>query len=661
MAVRGGQLVVDGAALILAALKPKRTLPLVEWASNNVRLEAGKRYRPWPLQQGILEALGDPDVTQVTVMKSSRIGYSEIVNAYLGWLIDQRPLRVLVYQPTIDDAEDYSNTDLVRLLNWPAIRQVVQYKTRDSRNKIRAKVFPGGSIKVKGANSPKEFRRVTADVVILEEPDGYPPTAGLEGDQAELAFKRCITSDEPKKVAGSSPTVKFDPQTNKGSKIEGLFLAGTQEYRYVPCPHCGEMQRLTLGDGTGPGLRWEPKRAPTKAWYVCLNGCVIEEQHKPDMDAAGEWRASAPEHWPHRSFHVSALYSQFANASWLEVAREKVRCGKNPAKMVTFVNQTLGETWEIRGEAPPWRILYDRREDWPMGSVPMAVRLLLAGIDVQKDRIERYVWGYGEDGQQWLIDHTVVTGDPFNDATWTKLDAIMGDTFTHAAGAEMKPFKVAIDTGFATTQVEKWARKYGRWVVPVKGANTLQAPAFRWGPVNDVSANGKRRKTGMQIGHVGGHILTLELYGFLGQEPPTAQQVADGQGYPPGYVHLPTWATEETCKQLVGDQWMEDRAEWKKVHATEALDCWKYPRAVAVMLGMDRWKPAKWAQLRNALGATEEKPQALPPPPTEQQTHPKPPAPQQAASSLPAPRQPEPKPKKRGWLGGGSRGRGGWI
>lgn len=633
MAVKGadtvtvrGPLLADAVRRWLSAFKPKRAQPLVEWATAHVRLDGGGRYRPWKIQRDLMEAIDDPEVTDVTAMKASRMGYSEIVNAAVGKYIEQAPRRVLVYQPTIDDAEDYANSDLNRVLNWPAIRRVVQYKPRDSRNKIRSKDFPGGWLKVKGANSPKEFRRITADTVILEEPDGYPPTAGLEGDQVSLAFKRCLTSDEPKRIAGSSPTVKFNPQTGKGSKIEGLFLSGTQEYYYVPCPHCGEMQRLVWGDGTGPGIRWEPKKAPTRAYYVCVNGCVIEEDAKEYMDEHGEFRPHAPENWPHRSFHLSGLYSRFAGASWLALAREYIAARPNPLKFMVFVNQVLGETWEVRGEAPPWKQLYERREEWDARTVPMPVRFLTAGIDIQKDRAERYVWGWGEDGQCWLVDKTVVLGSPFGDELWPQLDEIMEHTYRHEAGADLKPHKVAIDTGFATTQVEKWVRKYRGWVVPIKGATTLQAPAFAWGPVRDVTAHGKRRKTGMRIGHVGGHVLTLELYGFLGMERPT-----DDEPYPPGYVHLPTWADEEVCKQMVGDQWVEDEAKWKKVHATEALDCWKYARAMCVMLGVERWTVRKWKQLREALGTEPEPVSAQPPAAREEpETEPSTPAPKKS-------------------------------
>lgn len=596
-----GAKIVEEATKWFRAWKPKRSISLSEWSAKHARLGDGRRYKAFPFQNGIADAFTDPAVTQITVKKGSRLGYSQIVQNFVAYCIHQRPTRLLIYQPTIDDAEKYSKDDLEPVLQWPAVRSVVEFKPRHPDNQVRAKRFPGGFIQIKGANSPKEFRRVTADKVLLEEPDGYPLSAGREGDQAALAFKRCLTSDEPLKAAGSTPTIAG------ASRIDALFQQGTQEHRYVPCPHCGYMQRLVFGDGTGRGIRWEPKEKPNRAWYRCEQGCDIDESHKAGMDEAGKWIAHAPENGPHhRSFHIWAGYSQFAGAAWLELAKEFLAVRKDPNTLMTFVNQTLGETWKVRGEAPEWRRLYDRREDYDPGIVPADALVLTGGIDVQKDRVELFVWGWGADRQSWLVDHIVEQGNPYNRDVWDRMSAAVQRSWLHDGGAEMRLTKVGADTGFATTQVEAWARKHPGLVIPVKGASTLSAPVFAWSGVRDTTASGKKKKGGLRLGMVGGHLITLELYGFLALDPPTDEEQAQDIAYPAGYVHLNGMASEEVCKQLVGDQWLEDRGEWKRVHATEALDGWKYARAVCSAIGMDRWPPSKWKALRAQFGAEPE-------------------------------------------------------
>ncbi|MCR0981801.1 phage terminase large subunit family protein [Roseomonas populi] len=625
--------------------KPRKRLSLSEWSAQHARLESGKRYRAFPFQNGIADAFTDPAVRQITVMKSSRIGYSQIVQNYVAYCIHQAPTRLLIYQPTIDDAETYSKDDLEPVLQWPAVRERVVFKPRHPDNKLRAKRFPGGWVQIKGANSPKEFRRVTADKVLLEEPDGYPPTAGREGDQAALAFKRCLTSDDPLKAAGSTPTVAG------ASRVEKLFQEGTQEHRYVPCPHCGHMQVLVFGDGTGPGIRWEPRENPTRAYYRCAGeaACEIEEDWKAWMDERGEWRAHAPQNGPrHRSFHIWSGYSQFEGAAWLELAREFLAARKDPLLLMPFVNQVLGETWKVKGDAPQWRRLYDRRSQRQPGLVPRDALLLTGGIDVQGNRIEVFIWGWAPDKRSFLVDHRVVPGNPFLPATWEDVSKIITGAWRRAGGAEMRLSRVGADIGFATTHVLAWARKHPGLVIPVKGASNHHAPVFAWSDSRDPGPRGGKRKRGQRIGMVGGTILTQELYGLLNLDAPTEEDAEQGVVPPPGYVDLNGLATEEFCKQLVGLEWLEKSGEWKKVHPDEALDGWKYARAMMTAIGADRWTDSKWRELREAWDGEE------PPPPPRRGTTAPPGA--QEAETPPPPAAREGRRQGGGWFNGPRRG-----
>lgn len=579
------------------AWTPPTPIGLADWSRVHARLEDGSRYRPFPFQIGILDAFSDPATTQITVKKSARIGYSKIVQNFIGYSIAHHPRHVVVYQPTVDDAEDYSKSDIAALLGTEAVAGIVDIKTRSAANTLRAKRWPGGSLRIKGANSPKEFRRITCDVVILEEPDGYPPTAGLEGDQVELAFKRALTSDERLLVAGSTPTV------DGHSKIDALFALSTQEHRYVPCPHCGAFQILVFGDGTGPGIRFEPKDKPTHAFYVCVNGCEIEEHHKLAMDEAGEWRAHAPQNWPHRGFHVWQGYSQFPNASWLNISREFLRVRKNPAQLQVFVNQTLGETFRTKGEAPAWKTLHDRREDFAAGIVPAGGLVLTASVDVQKDRLEFFVWAWGRDRQSWLIDHHVVDGSPFSQAPWDVLAGLISRDYPHASGVPMRPVKIGVDVGFATTEAAAFCRRFPRsLVLPVRGSTTFNAPAISAPKPIDPDAS---KKVAVKVYQIGGHVLKQELYGFLGVTDPG-----------PGFVHLPAWADEEFCRQLTAEDWDQRQGQWHRRHANEALDGWCYARAAAIQAGVERMRPGDWDALAAQFATDHESPAPAPAPPT---------------------------------------------
>lgn len=585
----------------LSIFKPRIKPKLSEFMAEHGRTDDGRRIRPFPFQADMADAFIDPETPQVTCRKSSRIGYSTIIQCFVAWRIRYDPARTLIYQPTIDDAEKFSRDDLDPVLQWRVVRDVATFKPRHADNQIRAKRYKGGWIQIKGANSPKEFRRVTADDVILEEPDGYPWAAKEEGDGARLAFKRNLTSPRRFSAAGSTPKVKGF------SRIDALFEQGSQEYRYVPCPHCGHMQTLVFGDGTGPGIRWEPTHNPTRAWYQCA-GCdeEIDEEHKPWMDENGEWRAHNPAAFPrHRSFHIWAAYSQHPGAAWLEIAREFMEVRKDPNLLRTFVNQTLGEAWAERGEAPEWQRLYDRREKgMQLGTPPSWAALLIGAADVQRGgggRIDMDIWAFGPGRKRAFVERVEVFGPIADAKTWSKLDKEVAREWETEDGRMMRLARVAIDSGDGenTMEVYGWARRHPGFVMAVKGRESIAAQQAIGSPNwQDVTVRGKKIKKGVRLWNIGTSMLKMELFGQLGLDKPV-----DGDEYPEGYVYLPDGTPDEWIKQLVAEELRfirlrsgGVRREWHKVRdRNEALDNAVYARAVAVSLGVDRWSGKKWA------------------------------------------------------------------
>lgn len=626
LAIAGGADIVGAVREWLSIFKPRIKPKLSDFMAEHGRTDDGRRIRPFPFQSDMADAFPDPETEQVSVRKSSRIGYSTILQCFVAWRIRYDPARTLIYQPTIDDAEKFSRDDLDPVLQWKVVREVATFKPRHADNQIRAKRYKGGWIQIKGANSPKEFRRVTADDVFLEECDGYPWAAKQEGDPARLAFKRNLTSPRRFRAAGSTPKIKGF------SRIDALFEQGSQEYRYVPCPDCGHMQTLVFGDGTGPGIRWEPTHNPTRAWYRCENGCDIEEDHKPWMDENGEWRAHNPAAFPrHRSFHIWAAYSQHPGAAWLEIAREFMEVRKDPNLLQTFVNQVLGEAWAERGEAPEWQRLYDRRETaMQIGTPPDWAGLLIGSADVQRGgggRIDLDIWAFGPGKKRAFVERIEVFGPIADKKTWAKLDAEVSREWETDSGNRLRLTRCAIDSGDGenTMEVYAWARRHPGFAMAVKGRHALAAQQAIGAPSwQDVTVGGRKIKKGVRLWNVGTSMLKMELYGQIGLEKPT-----DGADYPDGYVYLPDGMSDELVKQLVAEELRMVkmrtggiRREWHKVRdRNEALDNAVYARAVAISLGIDRWNDRHWAKLFEqidtppAISPTVDGPEPPPAPP----------------------------------------------
>jgi phage terminase large subunit GpA-like protein len=637
------------------SLRPPPRLNLSDWADRYFYLspesaaEPG-RWRTLPYQKGILDSITDPAVERVTLMKSARVGYTKCIGAAIGYYMHQDPCPILVVQPTIEDAQGYSKEEIAPMLRDVDVlaKLVGESATRVSESTILAKSFPGGTLTMVGANSGRGFRRVSRRVVIFDEVDGYPPSAGAEGDQIQLGIRRTEYYWNRKIIAGSTPLVAG------ASRIEQMFEEGDRRRYHVACPRCAYRDVLVFREGErGHFLRW-PEGKPEAAHFVC-RGCggAIHDHEKRELLESGEWIAEG-DFRGHASFHIWAAYSLSPNASWPHLAAEFLEAkAQGPDKLRTFVNTALGETWHDRGEAPDWERLYLRREPYQIGSVPSGVRFLTAGVDVQKDRFVYEVVGWNEIKESWSIDAGVIAGDTSTPATWALLDELLGRTFHGADGSIHSIAMLAIDSGYNTQEVYNWARRYPMSrVIACKGVTTARTLIGVPSAV-DVTTRGRRAARGYRVWPVGVSIAKAELYGWLRLPRP-----AEGEPAPPGYLHFPEHA-EEFFKQLTAEHLATVHRrtgfsvmEWHVLPNRENhwLDARVLARAAASVQGIDRFV---------ARG-----PAPIPTGPSSALT-----------ASVPAPSQrpaPSSSPAKRGggssWLGGGkgggrpaSSGGGSWL
>lgn len=525
---------------------------------------------------------------------------TKVLNAFIGYSIHQDPCPVLVVQPTVDDAKGYSKEEIAPMLrDCPALaaitlEEVEEFGQRGATNSTLHKRFPGGVLSLVGANSGAGFRRISRKRVLFDEVDGYPLSAGADGDPIRLGTTRTEYYWDRKIVAGSTPLIAGH------SRIEQMFEAGDKRRFYVPCPHCGHFDYLvfTQRDSGGHYMVFE-KSNPEAAHFVCSkNGCVIEHKDKRSMVAAGEWRAEKPFEG-HASFHIWAAYSYSPNATWGQLAKEFLdakHAGREQLK--TFINTVLGETWQESGDAPEWERLYQRREQYQIGSVPDGVKFLTAGVDVQKDRWVYEVVGWGDRKESWSIDAGVLMGDTSNEQAWQSLDDLLGRTYAATDGTVYAIKMLAVDSGYNTQMVYNWGRRHERnRVIAVKGVSTARTLISSPTAV-DVSHRGQRIARGYKVWPVGVDIAKSELYGWLRMQPPT---VESGLSFPPGFCHFPEYG-DDYFKQLTSEHLVSSvsrtgfsRFEWQMIPGRENhwLDARVYNRAAAAVLGIDRMALSK--------------------------------------------------------------------
>ena len=319
----------------------------------------------------------------------------------------------------------------------------------------------------------------------------------------------------------------------------------------------------------------------------------------------GEWRASAVGDGRTAGFHLSSLYSPVGWFSWADAAKAFEQAQKNPSLLQVFVNTVLGETWAQQGEAPDWQRLYDRREFYPLKSIPMSRLFLTAGVDVHPDRIEAQIVAWGRARESWLGDYVVLDGNASLPTVWSVLTDLLNTTYRHESGVDLGIMRMAVDSGFATQEVYGWARRQGPGrVLVVKGYPNGTVPIGQPQAV-EVTLGGKKIKRGVKVWPVATGMLKSELYGWLKLERPTQES---GEPFPPGYCHFPQMA-EEFFKQLTAEQLVTKivkgfrRPEWILTRErNEALDTRIYARAAAAQVGIDRFGERQWRALDGMVG-----------------------------------------------------------
>lgn len=557
-----------------AVLAPPPTLSVCEWAEANFRLSAEDSSEPGsysadraPFQRDVMNAVGDPRIAEVVFMKSAQVGATTIVKAVIGYFIDQDPAPLLCVNPTVAMAETFSKDRLGPMIrDTPVLtHKVADPKSRDGGNTTLHKRFKGGHVTLAGSNSPASLASRPCRVILLDEVDRYPASAGTEGDPVNLARKRAQAFLNRVIFQCSTPT-------DKGvSRIEKSFEQSDQRFFYVPCQHCGTYQRLTWAS-----VQW-PEDEPEKAAIRCEEcGALWSEGERLRSIMAGEYRATRPFRGV-AGFHISELYSPFSTPA--AMAREFLlakRGGRETLK--TWVNTALGEAFEEQGDTISEQPLLDRREEWG-DKIPNAVGVLTMGVDVQADRLELELVGWSADGEQesWSIAYEILPGEPAFGDVWADLKALINASYTRADGKRLAVALTCIDSGYLPKRVYRFCGEMGAHVIPVKGVTGIR-PVVESGRQR-LERLLKRKRDGVKPELVGVDEARFILHSRLRLKQPG-----------PGYCHFPTERTREYFAQLTAHKLItkykkgQPFKEWETMRARdEAADCRNYAFAALLL------------------------------------------------------------------------------
>ena len=452
--------------------KPRDLLTVSQWAERYRVIESGSNApgrwdnKRAPHATEVMDSLSEHSpVRTVTFLKASGVSGTEVLLNWIGYNIHHVQKDMMMVVPTLELRDRTFNPKLDKLFReTPVLAELVNTKSRATSNRQDLTEIGNMRLIKSGANSPDSLRAEHIPYVAADEIDAFPWDVGGEGDPKTLIENRQKTFSRAKSLYVSTPT------TDGASHIEQSFLEGDQRHRLVPCPHCGHFHELLMANfhyKTSAESENLKKKQVTDAYFACPEcGGIIEEGMKNDILEAGRWIPRQPSVKNHRSYKITSFYIKFGlGLTWKQIAQKWVDSQGDTSKLKAFANTYLAESWKESGSSIEPHQLIGRLEDYPTQAMPL---ITVAGVDVQKNRLEMSVFKFAVDEECWAVDHIILGGDTAMPEVWEELANALDQYKVQVA---------AIDSGYLTDMVQDFCESR-LWCIPVKGEDGAHRPVI---------------------------------------------------------------------------------------------------------------------------------------------------------------------------------------
>lgn len=604
-----------------------RTFPrigIADWTESNVSIAVGNsepgpiRLDRTPYVRQILDDMSPWSSVQDVVLEfGTQLGKTQTELDVMAYYIQAVPSQMIFAFSSDDLVKVFVKSKFDPLVQAnPALSALVGGVSGDKRSSsLTFKHFPGGFIVFGSITNPKEMRSHSCRITFIDEADAGK--ALKEGDVTDLIAKRTNTfGDKGKHIVSSTPV--------NGGIIEPMYEAGTRYRYWVKCPHCGEYMTLEW-----EYMRWtvdeDAPSVPTKVWMECPH-CHAEIKNSDKYwmyeDAQfPRWIAERPSAAAH-SYHLSSLYSPVGWLSWEAIVADYLKAVDNPAKMVTFYNTHLAREYDSAVQLPDWRKIMDRASGpsnpYRRGDLPSWVEAVTTAGDVQQDRLEVSIVGWGENMRAHVVDHVVI----FSDSAEKKIDnpdcsvwadyqtMILDAEYQREDGVTLKAVANALDRSYHPEMLDMMYKRYAGYpFFPVHGDYKVDSlvPSMR-------QSRGKNAEAGTLPGRFWSFDevnMKLLVYGWLRLED-------NDRHTAPHLITFPHDLPDEYYQQLVSEKWDaptpgRKKGSWIKLRdRNEALDCLVYNAAMAYLKGLYTLRHEDWQELERTLRKRREDKKADP-------------------------------------------------
>lgn len=551
--------------------------------------------------------MGNDDVTEFSMRKSARIGYTKMLTAAVLYLGEHKKRNLGIWREDDGAAAEYVNLELDPAIRdcKPVAKIFPDIHKKSEKNKVDEKHLTGFSIHIRGGQAAGGYRALSKDVIVGDEIDGFVAQvrgkSSNEGNPILLMKKRLVGSSFPKGIFGTTPT------TSGNSHIEKLEKNADVRLRCeIPCPHCDTFQVLKFGDGRQPyGFRWIDDN-PETVQYQCEHcAALFEYTDYLDIQPRCVWRdrendietrdglffysiSTGHERPTPKRVCVIVWAAYSPTSPWSQIVQEWLDSKDNRSTLQVFRNTTLGEYWhEGVSKKMSADSLFRRREYYPRVDgelrIPNGVQYITAGVDTQDNRFAYEIVGWGADKENWSLEYKEILGRPDDLVIQDLIVEKMRRNFYREDGLALPVSVVFHDAGgsFYDEVLAMAARVDPEWWIPCKGDYAVGTSYIK------MSDTKRPKEAGCYLFMVGTTTVGDMVYRQtkihdpepICHWPVTSEESGDFSGHDQRYFEMFT-AEARTLKNVKGrDVWLW---ECPKGTRNEAWDCRRYATAAVI-------------------------------------------------------------------------------
>lgn len=584
-------------------LTPREKLTLSEWAERYRVVAPGTSHYSGPWKNSLtphliepMNAVTDPDIHTVVMCGPAQAAKTAMIENIIGYYMHCEPAPIILVMPVDSLVESFSKERLAPMIRYTKVlRDLMDFDAkRESGNKIDEKIFPGGSLFIGSGSTATTYVQRARRIAIGDDLDQLAVAVKSQGDPVTLLKKRTETFPNRKLIFCSTPT-------DENSHIMRHWRLGDRRVSRVPCPLCGALISIKL-----ESFEYEHEAGSLivdTLFYPCPECSGKIEPRFADLMRSGLTYSAQRPCRGVASFLIQGGAFEAGWKPWADLIQEYLDAKDDPDSRKAYFNVTLARVWENRREAPPWEALAARPKTYERGEIPAGALILTLGCDVQHDRLEVLLCGWGKRRQRFIIEHFVFAGDPAKESTWAPLRTLINQSW------QIPLLSTAIDCGDGNTSphVYRFVREMrSDRVVAVKGSSRYMETYIDTARHLDLRLDGKRESSGIKIWLSGTGFIKSELYSFFRLEATDP--------LPKGWIHFAGGFPEEFYKQAVSETLSAQRIagsirhRWVKIRErNEILDLLVLTTAAAATRGLHTWTDAHWDALERskALGSKE--------------------------------------------------------